>query len=123
MSGNRYVECPRCLHYADKFDAEVKGFHKTYYGKIDADEYDKLRKKLKKIENPFAMGNTVRLDYEAYFNEDGKFEFYAYANCEVCGLQAGHKDDVQPKNQSESKKIFEEKLEELRKKLRLPKPV
>jgi hypothetical protein len=123
MSGDRYVDCPRCKDYVEKFDAEIKGFLKTYYGKIDADEYEILRKRLKKLDNPFAQGNSVRLDYEALFNDIGQFEFYAHANCGVCGLKAYHSGSAVTTNQSESQSIYEEEMRRLRDNLGLPEAV
>jgi hypothetical protein len=123
MSGDRYVDCPRCIAFVEKFDAEVKGFLKTYYGKIDADEYEILRKRLKKIKNPFAVGNSVRLDYSASFDEDGSFEVEGYANCETCGLQAECSNRAPPTNQSASQAVFEEEMRKLRDNLGLPEAV
>jgi hypothetical protein len=123
MSGDSYVDCPRCKGFIDKFDAEVKGFLKDYYGKINAEDYEVLRESLKKIKNPFAVGNSVRLDYAASFNKEGEFEFYAHANCEMCGLAARHVGEVRPTNQSHSQDIFKKEIEKLQDKLKLPRPV
>ena len=121
MSGTRYGECPRCKHYVKSFDDSIKFLLKDYYGKVSAEEYEALRKKLQKTANPFVGDQSVRYDYEASL-EGNELKFYAYATCEVCGLTGELKDSVPCTNQSRSEEIFEEKIAGIREALNLPRP-
>lgn len=97
MSGDRYDECPRCKMLATKWDDHMKGYLKTFYGKVEPEAYEELRAKVNQITNPFAnYHSAVRLDYGAGVADDGSMEVYAYANCENdCGFEAGHQATVE----------------------------
>ncbi len=123
MSGTRYSDCPRCEGLAKKFDERVQGFLKSYYGKISPDEYELLRKRLKKYDNPFANFQAcVRLDYEAYVRGN-TLHFEASAHCDVCGFEAHMEDETEGKHQSKSQEIFETKVTLIQDWLNLPRPV
>lgn len=123
MSGTRYADCTRCEGLAKKFDERVKGFLKLYYGKIDAEEYEALRKCLKIHKNPFADSEgRLRLDYGA-FVKGNTLKFSAGANCDVCGFEVSISGEAPGRHQSKSQEIFEAKIIELQTALDLPRAV
>lgn len=84
MSASNWDICPRCLATAkadlDKASAEVY----AQYGKVSADEFDRLRDELPEF-NP-EDHRTFREDYEFYGAADGEIKATYSGKCSTCGL-------------------------------------
>lgn len=88
MSADAWSQCPRCLDAKGKeLDAlEMEVYQQ--YGKVSAEEFHKLEKKLSKWEteeDPLEEGN-FREDYEIYGAGKGVIKVYYSGECQDCGL-------------------------------------
>lgn len=71
MSATNYAICPKCI--------KIKKEEKVVYGDVTEKEYLASIKNHEKV-----ISETLREDYEVYFDNDGNFIIYYGCSCEVC---------------------------------------
>jgi len=84
MSADNWARCPRCDDRAVKAHKEAMDVIRAKYGKVSADEWDKLRATI--TEKHGADTETFREDYEVGI-WGGKFNVTYRGHCSVCGLK------------------------------------
>lgn len=94
MSADNWATCPVCKDLAEANQQVARDIANQSYGKVSADEYERLKTQAEKIE---PHEDTLREDYEIGVGEDGKFSVSYRCLCDICGFQFEyrHKQDVQ----------------------------
>lgn len=88
MSADRWSYCPRCTDQLTEAKAKALQAVKDSYGKVEIEEFDKLRDVAEKM--PVQTEHeTFREDYECY-QADGELYIHYIGSCKECGLDVEH---------------------------------
>ena len=87
MSADNWSWCPVCLAEAARKHAEQRTATNNAYGKVTADEYQRLRNALP--DEPPEVDLTLREDYGLGVTSAGKFYVSYQCSCPACGF--GHR--------------------------------
>lgn len=90
MSADNWAICPRCLDRAKAERAAQATAAASGYGKISADEYERLRAAAQTPVDPESF-RTFREDHEFSGAAKGTITANYSGHCSVCGLQVSFK--------------------------------
>ena len=94
MSATDWSICPICKK-------KLEDIKREKYGKVSAEEYEELIAQFKPEDNE--SEESVREDYEVYFDKEGNWVFDGGAGCENCGTDWEGKFIMKPKVEKEAK--------------------
>lgn len=85
MGADRWSVCPRCFDMATAQMEAARGELAAAYGKVPAEEYERLRKL---AETDIEHDDTVREDWDIYGFDEGVIHVGYLGRCKTCGLEA-----------------------------------
>lgn len=103
MSANNWRECPKCLREGVKEQEQAIADAKAQYGRVPADEYERLMQRARWVAHPENTEETLREDWKISTDKAGKFYVSYRCSCENCDFEFSFNHEQDALNPKERK--------------------
>jgi len=93
MSADRWSVCPNCHKENSAAISKMRNELKDKYDKLDLYHWLIEKKHFEKFKESFGDNETLRENWEIYFNEVGLLVIHYYCDCDVCGFHYSFKEE------------------------------